>query len=176
MHCVSAYPASPISCNLKSIDYLRKKFRCPVGWSDHTVNPLIIYDAIKLQKAEIIELHFDLEGHGWEEKEGNHHCWLPKDLKKMISYIENEKLVMGSFKKKYSLAEKNERKFRADPFDGLRPLKSLEDSIIMKKKRILIIGGAGFIGHNLALKLKKLKYNVSIADSLQINNILWLKK
>ena len=32
----------------------------------------------------------------------------------------------------------------------------------MKKKRVLIIGGAGFIGHNLALKLKKLKYNVSI--------------
>ena len=123
LHCVSAYPASPISCNLKSIDYLRKKFRCPVGWSDHTVIPLIIYDAIKHQKAEIIELHFDLEGYGWEEKEGNHHCWLPKDLKKMISYIENEKLVMGSFKKKYSLAEKNERKFRADPFDGLRPLK-----------------------------------------------------
>ena len=46
----------------------------------------------------------------------------------------------------------------------------------MKKKRILIIGGAGFIGHNLALKLKKLKYHVSIVDSLQINNILWLKK
>ena len=41
----------------------------------------------------------------------------------------------------------------------------------MKKKRILIIGGAGFIGHNLALKLKKLKYHVSIVDSLQINNI-----
>ena len=46
----------------------------------------------------------------------------------------------------------------------------------MKNKKILIIGGAGFIGHNLALKLKKLKYNVSIVDSLQINNILWLKK
>ena len=46
----------------------------------------------------------------------------------------------------------------------------------MNKKRILIVGGAGFIGHNLALKLKKLKFNVSIVDSLEINNILWLKK
>jgi len=46
----------------------------------------------------------------------------------------------------------------------------------MKKKKILIVGGAGFIGHNLALKLKKLKFNVSIVDSLEINNILWLKK
>ena len=46
----------------------------------------------------------------------------------------------------------------------------------MKKKRVLIVGGAGFIGHNLAIKLKKLKHKVSIVDSLQINNILWLKK
>tara|TARA_B100001057_G_scaffold494399_1_gene590901 strand:+ start:2045 stop:3058 length:1014 start_codon:yes stop_codon:yes gene_type:complete len=44
------------------------------------------------------------------------------------------------------------------------------------KSKILIIGGAGFIGHNLALRLKKIGYNVSIVDSLQINNILWLKK
>ncbi len=43
-------------------------------------------------------------------------------------------------------------------------------------KKILIVGGAGFIGHNLALELNKLKYKVTIADSLQINNILWLKK
>jgi len=43
-------------------------------------------------------------------------------------------------------------------------------------KKILIVGGAGFIGHNLALQLNKLKYKVTIADSLQINNILWLKK
>ena len=46
----------------------------------------------------------------------------------------------------------------------------------MRKKRVLIIGGAGFIGHNLAIKLKKLKHKVSIVDSLQVNNILWLKK
>ena len=123
LHCVSAYPASPASCNLNSINFLRKKFGCPVGWSDHTVNPLIIYNAIKYQKADIVELHFDLEGYGWEEKEGNHHCWLPKDLQKMINYIDNENLVIGSLKKNYSLSEKNERKFRADPSDGLRPLK-----------------------------------------------------
>ena len=82
LHCVSAYPASPASCNLNSINFLRKKFGCPVGWSDHTVNPLIIYNAIKYQKADIVELHFDLEGYGWEEKEGNHHCWLPKRFTK----------------------------------------------------------------------------------------------
>ena len=41
----------------------------------------------------------------------------------MMAYIKNENLIEGTFKKKYSIAEKKERKFRADPSDGLRPLK-----------------------------------------------------
>ncbi len=40
----------------------------------------------------------------------------------------------------------------------------------MKKKKILIIGGAGFIGHNLGLNLCKKDYEVYIVDSLAINN------
>ena len=123
LHCVSAYPANSKSCNLKSITYLKKKFNCPVGWSDHTVNPLIIFNAIKYQKADLIELHLDLDGNGWEQKEGNHHCWLPSDCKKMMSYLNNEKAVEGIMKKSYSREELDERKFRADPSDGLRPLK-----------------------------------------------------
>jgi nucleoside-diphosphate-sugar epimerase len=39
------------------------------------------------------------------------------------------------------------------------------------KKKIALIGGCGFIGHNLALKLKSLNYDVSIVDSLSINNL-----
>jgi nucleoside-diphosphate-sugar epimerase len=39
-------------------------------------------------------------------------------------------------------------------------------------KRILLIGGAGFIGHNLALHLKSLGADVSIIDGLQVNNIM----
>ena len=34
----------------------------------------------------------------------------------------------------------------------------------------------GFIGHNLALKLKKEKYDVLIIDSLSVNNYYSLKK
>ena len=41
----------------------------------------------------------------------------------------------------------------------------------MKKKNILLVGGCGFIGHNLALKLKKRGHNPIIVDSLSINNI-----
>ncbi len=47
---------------------------------------------------------------------------------------------------------------------------------MLKNKKILIIGGAGFIGHNLALKLKSLKANVMIVDGLTINNLGSIKK
>jgi nucleoside-diphosphate-sugar epimerase len=38
-------------------------------------------------------------------------------------------------------------------------------------RRIALIGGAGFIGHNLALTLKKRGAAVEVIDSLQINNL-----
>ncbi|MBN8568405.1 MAG: NAD(P)-dependent oxidoreductase, partial [Ignavibacteria bacterium] len=41
----------------------------------------------------------------------------------------------------------------------------------LQNKRITIIGGAGFIGHNLALHLKSLGADVSIIDSLEVNNL-----
>ena len=44
----------------------------------------------------------------------------------------------------------------------------------MKGKRIVLVGGAGFIGHNLALELKKRGAEVSIVDGLQVNNLLAL--
>ena len=37
--------------------------------------------------------------------------------------------------------------------------------------RIALIGGAGFIGHNLALHLKTLGADVHVIDSLQVNNL-----
>lgn len=38
-------------------------------------------------------------------------------------------------------------------------------------KRVALIGGAGFIGHNLALKLQELGAEPHIIDSLQVNNL-----
>jgi len=39
-------------------------------------------------------------------------------------------------------------------------------------RRIAIIGGAGFIGHNLALALKAKGADIHVIDSLQVNNLL----
>ena len=44
-------------------------------------------------------------------------------------------------------------------------------NIPIQNKRVLIIGGGGFIGHNLALHLKSLGADVSIIDGLEVNNL-----
>lgn len=41
----------------------------------------------------------------------------------------------------------------------------------VRNRRIALIGGAGFIGHNLALRLRKLEADVHVVDSLQVNNL-----
>lgn len=46
-------------------------------------------------------------------------------------------------------------------------------NLIKMKKKILIIGGAGFIGHNIALALKN-EYEIFIIDSLAVNNFISL--
>lgn len=42
----------------------------------------------------------------------------------------------------------------------------------MTGRRIAIVGGAGFIGHNLALALARRGAMVAVVDSLQVNNLL----
>jgi nucleoside-diphosphate-sugar epimerase len=46
--------------------------------------------------------------------------------------------------------------------------------IPIKDRRIAIIGGGGFIGHNLALHLKSLGADVHVIDGLEVNNMLSL--
>jgi len=42
----------------------------------------------------------------------------------------------------------------------------------IKNRRITIIGGGGFIGHNMALHLKNLGAEVSLIDGLEVNNLI----
>jgi len=46
------------------------------------------------------------------------------------------------------------------------------DLIALQGRRIALIGGAGFIGHNLALALKREGAQVEVVDGLQVNNLL----
>lgn len=123
LHCVSQYPADIKNCNLKSISFLKQKTKCNVGWSDHTVNPLIINSAIEDFGASTIEFHLDIDKKGYEFEQG--HCWTPSQILPIIDFYRLKKKIFGTNKKKYSKSEKEERLWRADSSDGLRPIKSI---------------------------------------------------
>jgi len=60
LHCVSEYPAPDSHASLLSIPYLREKFHCQVGYSDHTIGTAACIAACALG-AELIEKHFTLD-------------------------------------------------------------------------------------------------------------------
>jgi pseudaminic acid synthase len=59
LKCTSAYPASPVEMNLKTIPYLAERFKVPVGLSDHSMTTAVPVSAVALG-ACIVEKHFIL--------------------------------------------------------------------------------------------------------------------
>lgn len=59
LKCTSTYPASPTSCNLRTIPHLKEAFGCEVGLSDHTMGTGVSVAAVALG-ATLIEKHFTL--------------------------------------------------------------------------------------------------------------------
>lgn len=43
---------------------------------------------------------------------------------------------------------------------------------LLSDQRVLLVGGAGFIGHNLALALRKLGVETMVADNLMVNSVI----
>lgn len=123
LHCISGYPTPAKECNLSAIDTLRRACSCPVGWSDHSVSAAVIQRAVHRWQAAMIEFHLDLEGHGAEYSTG--HCWLPEPMRAVIRSIDAGLNADGDGAKRPAPAELSDRVWRADPADGLRPLRQI---------------------------------------------------
>jgi len=123
LHCTSSYPTPYAEANLAAIETLRNRTKCEIGWSDHTVEPSVINRAINRWGATVIEFHLDLDGKGKEYATG--HCWLPEQISKVITEIKKGYNSDGSGIKEPVPSELPDRVWRADPTDGLRPLKSI---------------------------------------------------
>ena len=123
LHCTSAYPTPYADANLAAIEAIRQTTNCDVGWSDHTVEPGVIHRAIHRWGAKIIEFHIDLDGKGEEYSAG--HCWLPKQIGDVINEVRKGFIADGSGIKEPVPSELPDRLWRADPSDGLRPLKEV---------------------------------------------------
>ena len=128
LHCVSVYPTPVTECNLAAIETIKKEFRNPqsairiqVGWSDHSVSSAVIYRAVHRWGAEMVEFHLDLDGDGEEFNPG--HCWLPDEIGQVIQTTRFGSQFDGTGEKTPTSSEHPDRDWRADPGDGLRPMK-----------------------------------------------------
>lgn len=126
LHCVSAYPTPPREANLKAIDTIRAATGARVGWSDHTVSPGVVHRAVHAFGASLVEFHLDLDGTGAEYAAG--HCWLPYEMSAVIREVRAGEIADGHGRKQPSPSELPDRDWRADPSDGLRPLKRTRQS------------------------------------------------
>jgi sialic acid synthase SpsE len=150
LHCVSGYPTPPDQTNLAAIAALRDRFGVPVGWSDHSCCERVVRRAVAHWRASDVEVHLDLDGGGYEAGE---HCWTPSRLRAMIASLNtashnaddeperpdgsakelgardaasaDARILDGNGVKRPMPVELRDLTWRADPDDGLRPLRSL---------------------------------------------------
>jgi len=93
LHCTSNYPCHFSEVNLKAISTLKKEFKLPVGYSDHTQGILIPALAVVLG-AKVIEKHFTLD----KRLPGpDHRASLePEELEEMVKTIRDTERALGS--------------------------------------------------------------------------------
>ena len=96
LHCSTEYPASLKNLNLKSISFLKKKFKINVGYSDHSLGPEASIAAVSLG-ANIIEKHFTLN----KNLKGPDHkaSATPGELCDLVKKIRKTEMILGKQKK-----------------------------------------------------------------------------
>lgn len=88
LKCISNYPTNYQDLNLASLPKLRKKFKCVIGFSDHTVDELASIVSV-FYGSKIIEKHFKLDG---DKNSIDNHFSTPiskyRDLKEKLNSVD----------------------------------------------------------------------------------------
>jgi len=95
LHCITNYPTKIEDTNLKTISYIKNKYKCLVGFSDHTSDTICANAAIA-NGANIIEKHYKLTK---KDKGLDAQFSLdPKTMKKLIDETHKTWMSIGELK------------------------------------------------------------------------------
>ena len=102
LHCVSNYPCSNESLNLKVIPKLAKDFKTSVGFSDHSDNDIASIMSVALG-IKVIEKHFTLN----KKLEGPDHkaSYEPISFKNYVNNIRKAEIILGTATKEVQKEE-----------------------------------------------------------------------
>ena len=109
LHCVTEYPANYKNINLKTISYIKNKYKCVVGFSDHTSGLGAAINSVSFG-ASIIEKHFKISNSS--KTLDKDFSLEPEKMKLLIEEVENSWKSIGSIKKKLTHAEEVYKKYR----------------------------------------------------------------
>jgi len=166
LKCTSVYPAKEEDLNLKSIQDLRKRFNCEVGFSDHTKDIYSSIAAVSLG-ATIIEKHFNLI----ENKKS-------LDSKFSITELEMKQLVVGcdmaqksignikySLSKDEKISKKNKRSIYAS--------KNIKKGEKFSEKNVSVVRPGYGLSPRFYFKIigKKSTKNIFFEDPIKKNKI-----
>ena len=113
LKCTSAYPAPPNEMNLRTIPDMARRFRTPVGLSDHTLGITVPVTAVSLG-ACIVEKHFTLSRHN--PGPDSSFSLEPSEFKEMVAAIRTAEAALGDVVYQISEREQASKVFRRSLF------------------------------------------------------------
>jgi N-acetylneuraminate synthase len=155
LHCVSNYPCSPKSLNLKTMLKLKKLFKLPVGFSDHSKGNSAAILAVGLG-ATMIEKHFTIN----KNLSGPDHkaSASPKEFSTFVKTIREAEMIFGDDQKKCQLEEKEMRSIARKSITLKKSMKRGE--IIRYRDIVMKRPGTGLNGQKINTVIgRKLKKN-----------------
>jgi N-acetylneuraminate synthase len=109
LKCTSTYPASPDNVNLRTIPYLRERFGCEPGLSDHTMGAGVAVAAVALG-AVAVEKHFTLaRADGGVDSAFSAE---PEEMRQLVNACENAWRALGEIRLGATRAEEGSKAFR----------------------------------------------------------------
>jgi pseudaminic acid synthase len=102
LYCVSNYPSKISDFNFNNINILKERYKCKIGFSDHSTDNKVVAAAIAAG-AKVIEKHIALEG----QKKGFDLAFSlkGKEIKDYVQVIKDTSLILG---KEYFFRNKSE--------------------------------------------------------------------
>jgi len=159
------YPANPTDLNLLAIPYLKKKFKCRVGFSDHSIGINSALTAVALG-AEVIEKHVKLNKN--DKSLDSKFSITTNELK---DFVIKAKEVKNSMGKKFFLT-------RSEKFARMRRRSIIAIKNILKNEK-LSRHNIGVLRPNIGLEPKyydfligkKTNRNIKLGSPIKLNQL-----
>ena len=154
LQCTTNYPSKIQDSNILCLNSFKKKFKCLVGFSDHTTTNISAITAVALG-AKVIEKHFTLNKN---MKGPDHLCsYNPREFKAYVKDIRMAELALGKDIKNLSNIEKKNVKIMRRSIQSKKLIKKGEKFTL--NNLVLLRPNDGIPAGKLDLLLNKIAKN-----------------